>query len=163
VQPAIYEVTPIGTGQLSVMAKPVSGEWIEDEFAGLRQLGIDHVVSLLERAEQIDVGLADEEALCVRNGMRYTSFPIVDRDVPQCADAVPFVASLYDDICTGEHVVIHCRAGIGRTGIIASAVLIHGGHSSGEAIHMVSFAREMLVPDTQEQVEWVDAFAAGPA
>jgi protein-tyrosine phosphatase len=161
--PVVFNVVPIGAGQLSVMAKPASGERIEEEFAGLKQLGIDHVVSLLERPEQIDVGLADEAKLCERNGMRYTSFQIVDRDVPQQADARPFVAGLYQDISNGEHVVIHCRVGIGRTGIIASAILIHAGHSSGEAIHMVSFARGMMVPDTQEQVEWVDAFAAGPA
>jgi len=158
--PTVYNVVPVGAGQLSVMAKPVSGERIQEEFAGLRQLGIDHVVSLLERPEQIDVGLADEAALCARNGMRYTSFPIIDRDVPQQADARPFVAALYQDIYSGEHVVIHCRVGIGRTGIIASAILVHGGHSPGEAIHMVSFARGMLVPDTQEQVDWVDAFGA---
>ena len=161
--PVVFNVVPIGAGQLSVMAKPASGERIEEEFAGLKELGIDHVVSLLERPEQIDVGLADEAKLCERNGMRYTSFQIVDRDVPQQADARPFVAGLYQDISNGEHVVIHCRVGIGRTGIIASAILIHAGHSSGEAIHMVSFARGMMVPDTQEQVEWVDAFAAGPA
>jgi len=30
--PRIYEVENIGSGFLAVMAKPVSGEWIEEEF-----------------------------------------------------------------------------------------------------------------------------------
>lgn len=133
------------------MAKPTSPE----EVAALRQLGIDHVVSLLEKDEQFDVGLADEEVLCVRNGMRYTSFPITDREVPQKADGLALAEALCHDIHNGEHVVIHCRAGIGRTGIIASAVLIQTGYSPREAIHMVSFARGALIPDTEEQDSWI--------
>ena len=121
--PIIYEVETIGSGKLSIMAMPASGE----AFAGLRQLGIDHVVSLLEVDEQSDVGLAEEKMLCIRKGMRYTSFPITDRDVPQKADALDLAATLHHDISNGEHVVIHCRAGIGRTGMIAGAVLIQAG------------------------------------
>jgi hypothetical protein len=33
--PDIYKVELIGSGSLSVMAKPVSGEWIEDEFPSI--------------------------------------------------------------------------------------------------------------------------------
>jgi len=153
--PVIYEVVAIGTGKLFVMAMPVSGERIDEEFAGLRQLGIDHVVSLLEVEEQFEVGLADEEALCIKNGMRFTSFPITDRDVPQKIDALALAARLNRDISNGGHVVVHCRAGVGRTGVIASAVLIQAGYSSGEAIHMVSFARGSLVPDTEAQDNWI--------
>jgi len=40
-KPDIYQVELIGSGSLSVMAKPVSGEWIEDEFIGIREWGID--------------------------------------------------------------------------------------------------------------------------
>jgi len=153
--PTIYEISDIGAGKLSVMAKPVSGEWIEEEFAGLRQLGVNHVVSLLEADEQAEVGLGDEELLCRQNNIRFTSFPITDRDVPQKAAALTLAAAVHQDIVGGEHVVIHCRAGIGRTGVIASAVLVNAGFSSKDALHMVSFARGVLVPDTEEQDLWV--------
>ena len=149
--PIIYEVVTIGTGKLSIMAMPTSGE----EITELRQLGIDHVVSLLEVDEQFEVGLAEEEVLCAENSMRYTSFPITDRDVSQKADALALAGTLYSDIYDGEHLVIHCRAGIGRTGIIASAVLIRAGYSAAEAIHMVSWARGVLIPDTMEQENWI--------
>ena len=149
--PIIYEVVTIGTGKLSIMAMPTSDE----EITELRQLGIDHVVSLLEVDEQFEVGLAEEEVLCAENSMRYTSFPITDRDVSQKADALALAGTLYSDIYDGEHLVIHCRAGIGRTGIIASAVLIRAGYSAAEAIHMVSWARGVLIPDTMEQENWI--------
>jgi protein-tyrosine phosphatase len=109
----------------------------------------------VELEGQFEVGLAGEEALCFKNGMRYTSFPIADRDVPQKVDALALAADLFREISEGEHVVIHCRAGVDRTGIIASAVLIQAGCSSGEAIHMILFARGSLVPDTEEQGDWI--------
>ena len=76
-------------------------------------------------------------------------------NVPQKADAIALAADLNRYISNGEHVVIHCRAGIGRTGMIASAVLMQAGYSSGEAIHMVSWARGALIPDTAEQNNWI--------
>ena len=39
--------------------------------------------------------------------------------------------------------------------MIASAVLIQADYSSGEAIHMVSWARGALIPDTKEQDNWI--------
>lgn len=150
--PIIYQVETIDAGKLSVMAMPASSE----QFAELRRQGVDHVVSLLDVDEQFEVGLADEEVLCIKNGMRYTSFPITDREVPYRADALALAATLCSDINSGEHVVIHCRAGVGRAGIIASAVLIQAGYSSGEAIHAVSWARGGLVPDTEEQKNWIE-------
>jgi len=36
--PDIYHVEFIERGYLSIMAKPVSGEWIEDEFSSIAQL-----------------------------------------------------------------------------------------------------------------------------
>ena len=64
-------------------------------------------------------------------------------------------AKLNYDISNGGHVVVHCRAGIGRTGVIAGAVLILAEYSYGEPIHLVSFARGSLVPDTEEQDNWI--------
>ncbi len=105
------------------MAKPVSGEWIEDEFAGFKTLQIDCIVSLLEKEEEAEVGLKMESELCKRNGIEFLSFEIPDRNVPNRSKALNFATQLLDRLKDNKHVAIHCRAGIGRTGIIASAVL----------------------------------------
>jgi len=158
--PTIYKVANLGSGTLSVMAKPVAGEWIEDEFSGLRTLGVDYVVSLLEFAEQSEIGLADEEALCLKNGMRYSSFPIPDRGLPDTSRAIKFATQLCDRIRTGEHIVIHCRAGIGRTGIMAATVLIQADYQPNSALQRISDARGVEVPDTDEQLLWVEQVAS---
>jgi len=149
--PLFYEVESIGAGKLSVMAMPSSAE----QFTELRQLGVDHVISLLDHEEQLEVGLKEEASHCASNGMRYTAFPIIDREVPDRDDAVALSTSVHHDISSGHHVLIHCRAGVGRSGVIACAVLVQAGYTSSEAIHMVSWARGTLVPDTVEQLEWI--------
>ena len=74
--PDIYNVQTIEKGQLSVMAKPVSGEWIEEEFSQISNYGIKKIVSLLEIAEERTVGLSDEKTLSEKNNMSFVSFPI---------------------------------------------------------------------------------------
>ena len=153
--PTIYQVQKIGAGTLSVMAKPVSGEWIEDEFSGLRQQGITKVVSLLEAFEQVEVGLGLERELCEKNAMQFECFPIPDRGLPNTELANALVKKLAYEITKGQHVVIHCRAGIGRTGIIAAGVLVKTGLSAPDALDSISKARGVEVPDTEEQKNWL--------
>src|SRR5262249_25284547 len=50
---------------------------------------------------------------------------------------------------------IHCRAGIGRSGLVGAAVLLHCGFTVREAFAAISKARGVQVPDTAEQSEWL--------
>jgi protein-tyrosine phosphatase len=154
--PDIYKVELIGSGSLSVMAKPVSGEWIEDEFSNISMLGIDRIVSLLESHEVYDLGLDMEKALAEKNGMEFISYPIPDRGLPNSIDDfLRFTKRLYNEAAGGLNTVVHCRAGIGRTGMIAAGVLLHCGFEPIDAFDLISKKRGVAVPDTQEQIDWV--------
>ena len=153
--PTIYKVKNIGSGTLSVMAKPVSGEWIEDEFHGLKMLGIDVIVSLLEHDEEREVGLREESNLCSKNGILFVSFPIPDRGLPDTTQARILSEKLLLEINNGKHIVIHCRAGIGRTGIISGAILKESGLDTNLALELISSSRGVQVPDTKEQENWL--------
>ncbi len=138
------------------MAKPVSGEWIDDEFSGIAVWGIDRIVSLLERHEEIEVGLSEEKRYAEKYGIDYISFPIKDRGLPESIqEYLAFTKRLYHEAAGGLNTVIHCRAGIGRTGIIAAGILLHCGFEPHEAIEHISRHRGVAVPDTEEQIEWV--------
>ena len=153
--PRIYQVQKISNGILSIMAKPVAGEWIEEEFCNLKKLGIDKIVSLLEKNEEIEVGLNKEYDLCLKNNLEFENFPIPDRGIPKIEMAKQLTNKLHKEIIYGKHVVIHCRAGIGISGIIVAAILKEAGSATQDAIKIVSEARGIQIPDTIEQEKWL--------
>jgi protein-tyrosine phosphatase len=158
VHPTIYEIERIGSGWLAVMGRPRAGDWAADEFAGLSELGITDVVSLLEAAEAREVGLAAEARYCEAAGIRFHSYPIADRGVPSSAEALSKLACQLYHLCAGgRHAVVHCRAGIGRSGLVSAAVLLHCGFGVDDALLAISKARGVTVPDTAEQVQWLAA------
>lgn len=147
----------IGDGILAVMAKPVAGEWVEDEIRAIAQQGMHRIVSLLELPEEREVGLSEERRLAEKHGMQFLSYPIQDRGVPcSVQEFGGFVGKIYRSVHTGVNTVIHCRAGIGRTGLVTAAVLLHCGYKPLEAFALVSKKRGVLVPDTEEQSEWLE-------
>jgi protein tyrosine phosphatase len=162
--PDIYKIELIGSGSLSVMAKPVSGEWIEDEFSGIARWGIDRIVSLLEVNESFEVGLGQERQITEKYEMEFVHYPIPDRGLPNSVqDYLAFTKRLYQEAAGGLNTVVHCRAGIGRTGIVAAGVLLHCGFEPQDAIEHISKQRGVAVPDTQEQIDWVvRSYAAMP-
>lgn len=86
-RPDIYRVKDIGSGYLGIMAKPVSGEYIEDEFIGIAREEIKQIVSLLEPAEEYSVGLRREQELAKANRMEFRSYPIPDRGLPESVES----------------------------------------------------------------------------
>jgi protein-tyrosine phosphatase len=150
-------------GWLAISARPRGGEWLDQEMRAWRSAGVDIVVSLLEPAEAADLELADERTHSEANGIEFHSFPIPDRSVPAGFDIRKFVSDLDSKLTQGKNVAIHCRQGIGRAGLIAAALLIEQGLGPGEAIHRVSIARHIPIPETEEQKLWLESFAASLA
>jgi protein-tyrosine phosphatase len=141
------------TTRLAIMARPRAGDWLEDEIAYWKQSGVGIVVSLLEREEIDDLGLGMEALLCEESGIEYISFPIPDRGIPSDADAVLRFAA--DVVARRKPIAIHCRAGIGRSSIMAAAFLISSGVGAEIALSAIAEARRLPIPDTDAQREWV--------
>jgi protein-tyrosine phosphatase len=62
----------------------------------------------------------------------------------------------------GQHVAVHCRQTLGRSGRIAAAVLAHAGIDPELAIEVVSSARGQAVPETPEQRLWLQLAPSAP-
>jgi len=155
-QAQVYWISEIGKGRLGTMPRPRGGDWLEDEIRSLKASGTDAVVSLLENQEIEELDIVKEEAICESNGISFLSFPIKDRDVPSSTqETLKFAQSICNLLGTGKHVVIHCRAGIGRSSVIAACVLMMSGVDVDVAFLRIESARGCLVPDTPEQREWV--------
>src|SRR6185295_1486930 len=155
--PTIYKVELIGSGWLAIMARPRAGEWAADEFSGLAKLGVTTLVSLLEPAEARELDLENESSLCATASIEFRSFPIADRGVPRSASELSKIScARFHHAEAGNGVTMHCRAGIGRSGVVAAAVLLHCGHTPMQAFARISRGRGLAVPDTPEQARWLE-------
>ena len=143
-------------GRLAISARPRGGDWLAGEINDWRRAGVDTVVSLLTAEEIQDLELISEEPLSRAAGLEFVSFPIEDRKVPHSSLGVArFLAQLGADLTSGKNVVIHCRQGVGRAGMIAAGILITQDVEAQRALAAVSGARGVPVPETDEQRVWV--------
>jgi protein-tyrosine phosphatase len=160
VRAEIFWVPELQGARLAVMPRPRSDEWLSDEVQSWRLAGVTRVISLLEPHETEELRLKLEGELCEVNGLAFTSFPVRDRGVPtSLVQAARLVRSIESDLLRGDGVAIHCRAGIGRSGLIAGCVLINLGIPEPEVFPRITRARGVTVPDTPEQVAWLARFA----
>jgi len=162
-KPDLYWIPGPWRGRLAVAARPRGGDWLEDEVNGWRRAGIDVIVSLLEEDEAAQLDLADEGKTVEGEGMRFISFPIPDRGVPASAPAaMSLIAALSDALAAGKTVAVHCRQGLGLSGLLTAAVLTSSGLDPERAIEAVSSARGQTVPETDDQRLWVQHLPLRP-
>jgi protein-tyrosine phosphatase len=157
----LYWVNGLWPGKLALAARPRGGDWLEDEMKDWRQAGINTVLSLLESAEERELGLADEGKQARKRGMKFISLPIPDRQVPNSESELTMTLDrLNTDLSSGKDVLVHCRQGVGRTGLVAACLLITKGLTPERAITKVRDARGMVVPETDEQRNWIHHYAS---
>ncbi|WP_430516730.1 dual specificity protein phosphatase family protein [Bradyrhizobium yuanmingense] len=146
-------------GRIAIMARPRSEGWLGAEVKRWKDSGVDMVVSLLEQEEISELGLQHEAELCRSNGIEFISFPIPDRGLPESLREASQIAHLLvTGLRDGRSIAIHCRAGIGRSSVIAACVLIYSGIEAEDALALIRTSRGLVVPDTDEQRDWVAAF-----
>jgi len=147
--------------RLAIVPRPRGGDWLEDEAISMKNAGIDILVSMLQAEEAAELGLITEADACRTAGIEFRSFPIQDREVPSSvASFSAFVEQLRAELHSGRSVGVHCRASIGRSSMMLAGVLCAEGLPPGDAFKRLTKARGLQVPDTAEQVHWIESFAA---
>lgn len=143
--------------RLGIMARPVAMIGWSMTCALLSRGGVDVIVSALTASEAEELGLIAEAEGCARNDLLFIQFPIEDRSLPEhSAEFEQFVKKLLEHLRKERSLVIHCRAGIGRSSLIAASVLTKMGLSADQAFRLIERARGCPVPDTPEQRKWVE-------
>ncbi|WP_082354220.1 protein-tyrosine phosphatase family protein [Marinagarivorans algicola] len=120
------------------------GVTLETSLLHLKAAGATVILTLMTKQELHRYKL-DRLPLCSRaQGLRWFHLPIVDDAAPdgafldaweQCKDDV------HQRLDNNEAIVIHCKGGSGRTGLVAAQILIERGESKADTISRIQALR----------------------
>jgi ADP-ribosyl-[dinitrogen reductase] hydrolase len=137
---------------------------LKRDLTAMQEWGATGVVTLNEADELDGLGLGDLGNHIIESGFWWRHLPIMDMNVP----VPPFEDNwkvegqqLVASLTAGERVVVHCLAGLGRTGMIAARLLVDMGMSAEQAIVEVRRLRPRAI-QTTEQEDYVKKFAKKP-
>jgi protein-tyrosine phosphatase len=158
----LYEIPLPGVaGRLATMPRPRGGDWLAGELEAIRGAGFDTIVSLLTDDEADELGLGAEERESVAASLLLVRLPVADMSVPYPPDVFDAaLKGLATELAEGRCLAVHCRAGIGRSSMIAASLMSCAGFTTAEAFAAISAARGLRVPETEAQRAWATAFAA---
>jgi protein-tyrosine phosphatase len=150
-------------------APGIAGRWERDLDTDLKRLVSEYqarvLVSLLPREEYKRYGVLDLKSATDTHQIELLEFPIPDGGVPPSIRAVvDFVPEILARLQSGETVVVHCRGGLGRTGLIAACCLTTVGFQADQAIAEVRKVRPGTIENDRQEnfvrdfaIEWSDA------
>ena len=143
-------------GKLFLTSMPGRCEPIEQFLMEIDEHEIDHILCLVSDEEIAEKSPDYLEA--IQRGTipaRLWQHEIPDYGVPeQPFEILQAVESMKQILIRGESVVIHCAAGIGRTGMVAVLLLTRLGLSLPTATRAIEQAGS--TPETKEQWDFID-------
>ncbi len=132
--------------EIAGMAKPASSV---NDFEFLKEKGLEAIVTLTEHP--LSKVLIDEFGFSVKH------IPIRDFHPPTLEQIEDFVTFSKCARSEGKKLVVHCEAGMGRTGTLLACYLVSKGYSATNAIEEVRIKRPGSI-ETIEQQEVVIEF-----
>jgi ABC-type branched-subunit amino acid transport system ATPase component len=137
-------------GKLAGCAQPGAVLALDHDLDLLARAGVHTLITLTER----DMDLA----ALARHRLNNLHLPIFDRQAPTIAQAYMLASRIQRLMDHGVTVAVHCKAGMGRTGVVLAAWLIReGAYSAANALARLRRINPAYV-QTQEQEAFLLAF-----
>ena len=148
-------------GRFKLAVRPRPGSPIDRGLAAWQAAGAQRIISLQTEEEAARMGLAREPEIARTLGISFERFPIRDHTVPDDAEAtIGFARTTLEGLLEGKATVMHCYAGIGRSGLMAILVLVLSGYQLEEAQRRATNARGFRVPENALQWRWLSYVTA---
>jgi ADP-ribosyl-[dinitrogen reductase] hydrolase len=135
----------------------MSGSWDRDlslDLDAIRDWGAAAVVTLVEMKELILLRVESLGQEVRRRGMSWFHLPIVDASTPTAEFERQWNAAgaeLRTLLRNGRDVLVHCRGGLGRAGMIAARLLVELGVEPATAIRQVRAVRPHAIETPQQE------------
>ena len=149
-------------GRIGLCACPGLERSLANDLERLRAWGAHGLVSLIERSEFATLGVQSLPERVEALGMRWWHLPIRDMDTPDARFEASWTesgAELRALLSGGSSIAMHCRGGLGRTGMIAARLLVELGSDPRGAIARVREVRPGAI-ETRAQEAFVYACRA---
>lgn len=149
--PSRYNFVKVGAGRIALNHRP---RFVD--FPYLRELGCTHVVTLLKTSESAGkIGNAVKDA-----GMEWFWLPVPNGHYPQgevhqrLLEAMPQLSQWLDE---GKSLMLHCSAGVHRTGTVAYGLLRWRGVESKKAMQLIAQMRAVTAEGMlAKRMRWGD-------
>lgn len=132
-------------GELAGMAELGWPAGLESDLDALRLKGIKAIVSLTVNGV--------DESILEKHGLRYLHLPIEDFGVPSQEQVQEFVGFVREMRQQRMPVVVHCHAGLGRTGTMLACYLVSTGMTAEQAIAEVRRVRPGAIETSRQEAE----------
>lgn len=129
---------------------------LESDLDAVAWWGAVAVLTLVEERELRELGISDIGEEVAARRMAWLHRPIRDFSTPDArfeAEWAETSRTLRAFIRRGGDVLIHCRGGLGRSGMVATRLLVECGVAPDEALARIRAARPGAV-ETAEQELW---------
>jgi predicted protein tyrosine phosphatase len=145
----------VGKGRMALYHRPR-----HVDFQLLRKMGCTHVVTLLKESE----GAPKIGTSAQNSGLIWVWLPVPNGDRPvgevhqRLMEALPHLSQLLDE---GASLLIHCSAGIHRTGTVAYGLLRWRGESRKKSLQLIGQMRMVTLNEVGEKrLRWGDTIAS---
>ncbi|MBO9474529.1 dual specificity protein phosphatase family protein [Shimia sp. R10_1] len=146
----------VSDGQLALSPAPGAARPLAEALEAISNWGAQHVVSLTEESEMMALGMQSLGDGLTRLGIHWIHVPIADFDIPNAAQTERWAvieAQLLQALKAGERVLVHCRGGCGRSGMMVLKLMMAVGEAPEGALARLRAIRRCAV-ETDAQMSW---------